>query len=513
MSHQTVLVVDFGAQYAQLIARRVREAQVFSRIVPYHQALESAKAERPQALIFSGGPASIYSENAPRIDKEIFELGIPILGICYGVQLTAFALGGKVEKQERREYGNAVITVVEPDELLSGIGERTDVWMSHGDALTALPPGFHVLARTHNCPFAAIGDPQRRIYGVQFHPEVTHTPKGRQIIRNFLYQVAGCAADWRMSSFIESQVRSIRERVGDARVILGLSGGVDSSVAAVLLHQAIGDKLQCIFVDNGLCRKNEARRVEATFRGHFKIPLWCVDASSRFLEALKGVSGPEDKRKAIGREFIRVFEAKAREVQGARFLAQGTLYPDVIESVSAHGGPTSMIKSHHNVGGLPADLGLELIEPFRELFKDEVRLIGTELGVPEEIVWRQPFPGPGLGVRIIGPVDAERVRLLQDADEIVQEEIQAAGLNRQLWQSFAVLLPVRSVGVLGDERAYGETICLRAVESKDGMTADWAHLDYDVLGRISSRIVNEVRGINRVVYDISQKPPATIEWE
>ncbi|MGD0091911.1 MAG: glutamine-hydrolyzing GMP synthase, partial [Planctomycetota bacterium] len=360
MSHQTVLVVDFGAQYAQLIARRVREAQVFSRIVPFHAALAAAKAERPQALIFSGGPASIYAEHAPRIDKEIFELGIPILGICYGVQLAAFVLGGKVEKQERREYGSAVISVVEPNELLAGIGERTDVWMSHGDALTALPPGFRVLARTPNCPFAAIGDSQRRIYGVQFHPEVTHTPKGRQIIRNFLFQVAGCAGDWRMSSFIESQVRGIRERVGGAQVILGLSGGVDSSVAAVLLHQAIGAKLQCIFVDNGLCRKHEARRVEATFRGHFKIPLWCVDASTRFLDALKGVSDPEEKRKVIGREFIRVFEAEARKVQGARFLAQGTLYPDVIESVSAHGGPTSTIKSHHNVGGLPADLGLEL---------------------------------------------------------------------------------------------------------------------------------------------------------
>jgi GMP synthase (glutamine-hydrolysing) len=511
--HQTVLVVDFGAQYAQLIARRVREAQVFCRIVPYYNALAAAKAEKPQALIFSGGPASIYADKAPRIEKEIFDLGIPILGICYGIQITAFLLDGKVEKQERREYGNAIINVVEPNELLAGIGERTDVWMSHGDALTALPPGFRVLARTANCPFAAIGDSKRKLYGVQFHPEVTHTPKGRQILRNFLYQVAGCKGDWRMSSFIEMQTRSIRERVGDGRVILGLSGGVDSSVAAVLIHQAIGEKLQCIFVDNGLCRKHEGRRVETTFRGHFKIPLWCVDASERFLGALAGVSDPEGKRKIIGREFIRVFEAKAREVQGARFLAQGTLYPDVIESVSAHGGPTATIKSHHNVGGLPADLGLELIEPFRELFKDEVRLIGTELGVPEEIVWRQPFPGPGLGVRIVGPVDAARVALLQEADEIVQEEIQAAGLNRQLWQSFAVLLPVRSVGVLGDERAYGETICLRAVESKDGMTADWARLPYDVLGHISSRIVNEVRGINRVVYDISQKPPATIEWE
>ncbi len=513
MSHELVIVVDFGAQYAQLIARRVREAQVFSKIVPFHRALEAAKAERPKALIFSGGPASVYAEKAPRIEKEIFELGIPILGICYGVQLSAFMLGGKVERQDRKEYGNAVIDIVEPNELLAGVGERTDVWMSHGDALTAPPPGFKILARTPSCPLAAIGDPQRKIYGVQFHPEVTHTPKGRQILRNFLYQVAGCKGDWRMANFIEAEVKSIRERVGDSRVILGLSGGVDSSVASVLLHQAIGDKLQCIFVDNGLCRKDEGRRVETTFRGHFKIPLWCVDASSRFLDALKDVSDPEQKRKIIGREFVRVFEIKAREVKGARFLAQGTLYPDVIESVSAHGGPTATIKSHHNVGGLPADLGLELIEPFRALFKDEVRLIGTELGVPEEIVWRQPFPGPGLGVRIIGPVDAQRVALLQDADEIVQEEIHSAGLNRQLWQSFAILLPVRSVGGLGDERAYGETICLRAVESKVGMTTARAHLPYAVLGRISSRIVNEVRGVNRVVYDISQKPPATIEWE
>ncbi len=513
MTHETVFVIDFGAQYAQLIARRVREAKVFSKIVPFHRAYEMAKAERPKAMIFSGGPASVYADKAPRIEKEIFELGIPILGICYGIQLTAFTLGGKVEKQERREYGSAVIEVVENNDLLAGLGDRTDVWMSHGDALTAPPPGFKILARTPSCPLAAIGDPARKFYGVQFHPEVTHTPKGRQILRNFLYQIAGCKGDWKMANFIDEQVKTIRERVGESRVILGLSGGVDSSVAAVLIHQAIGDKLQCIFVDNGLCRKNESRRVETTFRGHFKIPLWCVDAADQFLNALAGVTDPEQKRKIIGREFVRVFEAKAREVKDARFLAQGTLYPDVIESVSAHGGPTATIKSHHNVGGLPADLGLSLIEPFRELFKDEVRLIGTEMGVPEEIVWRQPFPGPGLGVRIVGPVDRERVKLLQDADDIVQEEIQSAGLSRELWQSFAVLLPVRSVGVLGDERAYGETICLRAVESKDGMTADWAHLPYEVLGKISSRVVNEVRGVNRVVYDISQKPPATIEWE
>ncbi|MCW8132144.1 MAG: glutamine-hydrolyzing GMP synthase [Planctomycetota bacterium] len=513
MAHETVFVVDFGAQYAQLIARRVREANVFCKIVPYHQALEAAKAERPKALVFSGGPASVYGEGAPRMDKAIFELGIPILGICYGVQFTAFSLGGKVEKQEHREYGHAVIEIVDGNELLAGVGERTEVWMSHGDALTAAPPGFKVLAKTPSCPFAAIGDPVRKIYGVQFHPEVTHTPKGRQILRNFLYQVAGLAGDWKMANFIEDQKKDIRAKVGKDRVILGLSGGVDSSVAAVLIHAAIGEQLQCIFVDNGLCRKNEGQRVERTFRGHFKIPLMVVDAGPKFLKELDGVTDPEKKRKIIGREFVRVFEEKARAIQGAKFLAQGTLYPDVIESVSAHGGPTSTIKTHHNVGGLPEDLGLSLVEPFRELFKDEVRQIGTELGVPEDIVWRQPFPGPGLGVRIVGPITAERVRLLQDADEIVQEEIQAAGLYRKLWQSFAVLLPVRSVGVLGDERAYGETIAIRAVESTDAMTADWSRLPYEVLGRISSRIMNEVRGINRVVYDISQKPPSTIEWE
>ena len=513
MPHDTVFVVDFGAQYAQLIARRVREAHVFCKIVPFHRALEAARAEVPKALIFSGGPASVYGAGAPRMDPGIFQLGIPILGICYGVQFTAFALGGKVAQQDRREYGNAVLEVVVPNELFADLGDHTEVWMSHGDSITAAPPGFKVLAKTASCPLAAIGDAQRKIYGVQFHPEVTHTPKGRHILRNFLYQVAGLRGDWKMANFIAEQKRLIREKVGLDRVILGLSGGVDSSVAAVLIHAAIGPQLQCIFVDNGLCRKNEGQRVERTFREHFKIPLLAVDAGAQFLGALADVSDPELKRKLIGREFVRVFEEKARAIKGAKFLAQGTLYPDVIESVSAHGGPTSTIKTHHNVGGLPKEMGLQLIEPFRELFKDEVRQIGTELGLPEDIVWRQPFPGPGLGVRIIGAITAERVRLLQDADEIVQEEIQAAGLYRKLWQSFAVLLPVRSVGVLGDERAYGETIALRAVESSDAMTADWARLPYEVLGRISTRIMNEVRGINRVVYDISQKPPATIEWE
>ena len=513
MAHQTVFVIDFGAQYAQLIARRVRENNVFCQIVPYHRALEAVKAQRPAALILSGGPASVYAPKAPSVPKELLELGIPTLGICYGVQFIAHALGGKVEKQAHREYGNAVIEITDTNGLFAGVGERTEVWMSHGDALTAPPTGFEILAKTPSCPLAAIGDPQRKIYGVQFHPEVTHTPKGGVILRNFLYSIADLDGDWKMADFIEEQKKSIRAKVGSERVILGLSGGVDSSVAAVLIHQAIGPQLQCIFVDNGLLRKNERVLVDKTFRGHFKIPLTTVEAGSRFLTALKDVSEPETKRKIIGREFVRVFEEESRKIQGARFLAQGTLYPDVIESVSAHGGPTATIKTHHNVGGLPDDLNLSLIEPFRELFKDEVRQIGTELGVPSEIVWRHPFPGPGLGVRIVGPLTEERVKLLQDADEIVLEEITAAGLYRRLWQAFAVLLPVRSVGVLGDERAYGETIAIRAVESSDAMTADWARLPYEVLGKISTRIMNEVRGINRVVYDISQKPPATIEWE
>ncbi len=512
-AHETVFVIDFGAQYAQLIARRVREASVFCQIVPYTRALEEIRAHRPQALIFSGGPQSVYAENAPRIDKEIFELGIPILGICYGVQFTAFSLGGKVEKQDAREYGKAIIEITDDKGLLTGIGERTQVWMSHGDALTEPPPGFKVLAKTSSCPLAAIGDPDRKIYGVQFHPEVTHTPKGQEVLTNFLYGIAGLKGDWHMANFIDEEKARIKEQVGTDKVILGLSGGVDSSVAAVLIHEAIGEQLQCIFVDNGLLRKQERQRVEKTFRGHFHIPLTVIDAGEQFLDALKGVSDPETKRKIIGREFVRVFEVEARKIDGARFLAQGTLYPDVIESIAAHGGPTSTIKTHHNVGGLPEDLGLSLLEPFRKLFKDEVRLIGTELGISEDIVWRQPFPGPGLGVRIVGAVDRVRVRLLQDADEIVQEEIRAANLYRSLWQSFAVLLPVRSVGVVGDERAYGETIAIRAVESKDAMTADWARLPYEVLARISSRIMNEVREINRVVYDISQKPPSTIEWE
>lgn len=513
MPHETVFVVDFGAQYAQLIARRVREARVFCRLVPCQQVLQALDAERPKALILSGGPASVYQPGAPAIDPQILGLGIPILGICYGTQLIAHLLGGKVERQERREYGQALLEVIEPGELLAGIGGRTEVWMSHGDALTALPAGFRALARTPNCPYAAIGDAARKIYGLQFHPEVTHTPKGSQILRNFLYGAAGLAGDWRMADFIEEQKRAIREQVGGARVVLGLSGGVDSSVCAVLIHAAVGPQLQCIFVDNGVLRKDEAQRVERTFRVHFRMPLKVVDAADRFLAALRGVVEPEEKRKIIGREFVRVFEEEARAVAGARFLAQGTLYPDVIESVSAFGGPSATIKSHHNVGGLPADLGLELLEPLRDLFKDEVRQLGAELGLPDEIVWRQPFPGPGLAVRIVGPVDVARVKLLQEADEIVQEEIQSAGLARRLWQAFAILVPVRSVGVLGDERAYGETIVIRAVESNDAMTADWAKLPHEVLARMSTRIMNEVRGINRVVYDISQKPPATIEWE
>jgi GMP synthase (glutamine-hydrolysing) len=427
-------------------------------------------------------------------------------------------LGGKVERGDRREYGGAAartlpVKAAQGGALLSGIGKHFDVWMSHGDRVVKLPPGFRSLARTSDCPFAAVGDPRRKIYGVQFHPEVTHTPKGAIILRNFLFRLAGLRGDWRMEDFIAAQCREIRERVGKDKVILGLSGGVDSSVAAVLIHRAIGDRLRCIFVDTGLCRKNETRFVREVFGGCYKMSLRCINAGKRFLTALEGVADPERKRKIIGREFVRVFENEARKVRGARFLAQGTLYPDVIESVAAHGGPTAVIKSHHNVGGLPDDLGLELLEPFRELFKDEVRKLGARLRMPDEIIRRHPFPGPGLGVRIVGPITAERVRLLQEADHIVQEEILAANLYDGLWQVFAVLLPVRSVGVMGDERAYGETIAVRAVESVDAMTADWARLPYAVLARLSTRIINEVRGINRVVYDISQKPPATIEWE
>jgi len=510
---QTVLVLDFGSQYTQLIARRVREQKVFAMIMPCTTPLARLQEIAPIGIILSGGPASVYGENAPRCAVELFALGVPVLGICYGSQLMAEILGGKVQPAARREFGHAQLSVIGKSALFEGLPMDLDVWMSHGDQIARLPHGFRTIAKSVTCPHASIADERRRLYGVQFHPEVVHTPCGREILRNFLYGICEARGDWEMSAFIDEAVQDVREQVGDAKVVLGLSGGVDSSVTAVLLHRAIGEQLHCIFVDNGLLRKGECERVAEKYGKHFHLNLRVVRAGERFLAALAGVSDPEAKRKAIGRIFIEVFEEEARRIPGVRFLAQGTLYPDVIESTSAHGGPSAVIKSHHNVGGLPEKLGLALIEPLRDLFKDEVRELGIELGMPENIIWRHPFPGPGLAVRIVGEVTAERIQMLQNADDIVLQEIHASGWYRKVWQAFAVLLPVASVGVMGDERTYENAVALRVVESQDGMTADWVRLPYDVLARISNRIINEVRGINRVVYDISSKPPATIEWE
>jgi GMP synthase (glutamine-hydrolysing) len=510
---EKVVVLDFGSQYAQLIARRVREQKVFAQILPCHAPFAAIQALNPVGIILSGGPANVYGRNAPACAPEIFQMGVPILGICYGTQLMCHHAGGEVHPAESREYGTATVSVTRGSPLLDGLPPELKVWMSHGDQIHALPEGFETLASTQTCPHAAIRHPGKDLYGVQFHPEVHHTPQGRDILRNFLYGVCGAHGTWEMESFIDETVRQIRERVGGASVVLGLSGGVDSSVVALLLHRAIGDQLTAIFVDNGVLRADEAAKVERVYREHFHVNLLCVDAGERFLKELSGVVDPEKKRKIIGHTFVEVFRDEAARIPDVRFLAQGTLYPDVIESVSAHGGPTAVIKSHHNVGGLPEELGLDLIEPLRDLFKDEVRQIGLALGMPEEMVWRHPFPGPGLAVRILGEVTPERVKLLQAADRIVVGEIKDAGLYREVWQAFAVLLPVQSVGVMGDERTYENVVALRAVESVDGMTADWVHLPYDVLGRISNRIINEVKGVNRVVYDISQKPPSTIEWE
>lgn len=510
---QTVIVLDFGSQYAQLIARRVREQKVFARIMPCYVSIDEIKAADPTGIILSGGPANVYAEHSPKCDPEVFRLGVPILGICYGCQLMCETLGGKVHPAASREFGHADITVLGNSEIFKGLPIDMPVWMSHGDQIEHLPKGFHTIAKTSTCPHAAIYDPERHFYGVQFHPEVAHTPRGKELLRNFLYNVVGARGDWEMSSFVDQAILDIRARVGEDEVILGLSGGVDSSVVAVLLHRAIGKQLHCIFVDNGVLRKGEFKRVVDGYRRDYELNLIPVDAGELFLSRLAGVTDPEKKRKIIGHTFIDVFEEKARDIKRAKFLAQGTLYPDVIESVSAHGGPTAVIKSHHNVGGLPEKLGLELLEPLRLLFKDEVREIGAELGMPENLIWRHPFPGPGLAVRILGEVTPERVRVLQDADDIVMQEIHAAGWYRKVWQAFAVLLPIESVGVMGDERTYENAVALRVVESLDGMTADWVKLPYDLLGRISSRIINEVRGVNRVVYDISSKPPSTIEWE
>jgi len=509
-----ILILDFGSQYTQLIARRIREHNVYCEIHPFNYSFEEIKAFAPKGIVLSGGPSSVYDENAPLCGRELFDLDIPMLGICYGMQFMSHVLGGKVEYSTKREYGRAHISILRKDSLFENVRsvDKLPVWMSHGDKVVAVPEGFKQIAKTDNCDFAAVYHPERKLYGVQFHPEVVHTHNGSQILANFLFKIAGCRPNWNMKSFIETKTEEIRQAVGDKNVICGLSGGVDSSVAAVLIHRAIGDRLKCIFVNNGLLRENEAERVQEVFRGHYHIELIYVDAEERFLAALKGVTDPEQKRKIIGREFINVFEEEAKRIENAEFLAQGTLYPDVIESVSFK-GPSATIKSHHNVGGLPEKMNLKLLEPFRELFKDEVRLVGKELGMPDEIINRHPFPGPGLGIRVLGEITRERLDILRKADTITIEEIKKTGVYNRVWQAFTVLLPVNSVGVMGDERTYENTAAVRMVESVDGMTADWAKVPYEVLGTISSRIINEVKGINRVVYDISSKPPATIEWE
>ena len=511
--HDWIAILDFGSQYTQLIARRVREEHVYSEIIRHDTPAAKLKQRRPAGIILSGGPKSVFASKAPTCDPELFNLRIPILGICYGMQTMAKTLGGAVKPGQEREYGNARITVTDAHALFHGLPLRLDVWMSHGDQVLEMPTGFRVLAKTHTCPVAAFVHQKRKLYGLQFHPEVAHTRHGAEILRRFIFNVCRCRGDWRIEQFIEESIRAIRRRVGKSHVVCGLSGGVDSAVVAMLLHKAIGNQLHCIFVDNGLLRHGEARQVEATFIKAFGIDLHVAHAPTRFFSDLKGVVDPEKKRKAIGKRFIDVFAGEARRLGDIRFLAQGTLYPDVIESASPLGGPSATIKSHHNVGGLPADLKFQLIEPLRELFKDEVRALGRELGMPAAIINRQPFPGPGLAVRIIGEVTAERTTLLQQADLRVQEEIAAYAKGHTIWQAFAVLLPVKSVGVMGDGRTYENTVVVRAVTSQDGMTADWARLPHGLLARLSNRIINEVRGVNRVVYDISSKPPATIEWE
>ena len=509
---EKILILDFGSQYTQLIARRIRELKVYSEIRPFSEPLDGIRAFSPSGLILSGGPSSVADPGAPLPDPGIFGLGIPILGICYGMQLMTHMLGGRVAAALHREYGAAELELLAESDLFSGLGKRLRVWMSHGDRIDAPPQGFSPIAGTPNSPVAAMADAGRGYYALQFHPEVAHTPQGMEILKNFAYRICGCGPNWTMHSFVEQAVSDIRARAGNGKVICALSGGVDSSVAAVLIHRAIGDRLTCIFVDNGLLRRNEPEKVVKAFRDEFRIPLVFVDAAERFLKKLAGVTDPEKKRKIIGNEFIRVFEEEAGKLGKVDFLAQGTLYPDVIESVSFK-GPSATIKTHHNVGGLPERMKLQLIEPLRELFKDEVRLAGKELEIPDEILFRQPFPGPGLAVRVLGEVTRDRLDILRRADAIVIEEVKAAGLYRQIWQSFAVLLPIRTVGVMGDERTYEHVIAVRAVTSQDGMTADWVQLPYDLLARISNRIINEVKGVNRVAYDISSKPPSTIEWE
>lgn len=512
MHEEKILVLDFGSQYTQLIARRVRESKVYSEIFPYNASIEKIRKFDPKGIILSGGPSSIYDQGAPIPDLGIFELGIPVLGICYGMQLMAHCLRGKVAKAHKREYGKAELIIDHRTDIFKNISKKTIVWMSHGDKIKRCPSLFQPIAHTANSPIAAMADKSKRFYALQFHPEVVHTPLGLKILKNFLFHICGCKPVWTMKSFIETTTEEIKQKVGNKKVVCGISGGVDSTVTAVLVHRALGKQLICIFVDNGVLRAGEAKKVEKTLRRHFHMSINCVDASERFLKKLKGITNPEKKRKIIGNEFIKVFEEEAKKIKGVEFLAQGTLYPDVIESVPFK-GPSATIKSHHNVGGLLDRMKLKLIEPLRELFKDEVRVLGRELDIPEEIINRHPFPGPGIAIRVIGEVTRERCKILRKADTIVLEEIKKAGLYTELWQAFAVLLPVKSVGVMGDERTYENVIAVRAVKSLDGMTADWARIPYDVMGNISNRIINEVRGVNRVVYDISSKPPSTIEWE